>query len=974
MNKSFLEYVAEDIVSKYGADLSRIVVVFPNKRASLFLNEYMTEMTDKPMWSPRYITISELFRQSSDLQVGDPLKLIGILHKVYQQCVGTDEPFEAFYGWGQLLLSDFDDIDKNMADAQKVFANITDLHELDDASYLNEKQRKILKQFFQHFTDDHTSLLKERFLRFWTHLHDIYQSFNHELLQQGIAYEGALCRKVIEDENAGFPELLYLFVGFNMLHKVEQKLFERLRDKARFYWDFDDYYMHGNEAGHFIGQYLQNFPNELDTADPLVYMNMRHEKSITILNAQTEDIQARYVSTWLSADNRIKKGRRTAIVLCDENLLPEVIHCLPDDTSSQGMAPSMYNITTGFPLVKSPIASLVSSLIGLQTVGRSGKRFRIRQVLQILRHPYAQYLSPECPLLLDELDRNRRYYLAPDDSLLMQFTDRNGTSELQQLFTLVEKNLFFTTGLLRWIASLLRTIGKNSVDEKDPLFKESTYRMYTLVNRMAQLTEDGDVRVETQMLQRLLGQLIQSTTIPFHGEPAVGVQIMGVLETRNLDFDSILVLSCNEGNMPKGIDDASFIPYSIRKAYDLTTIDHKVGIYAYYFYRLIQRANDITFVYNSSTEDGRRGEMSRFILQIMAEFPYPIRRLSLEAQQQSMQRSVSPIAKTPAVMEALRSLTKLSPTAVNRYLRCPLTFYYNVLADLKEPDEDDGETIDHRLFGTLFHRAGELAYLRLARPDQLGKDFRGHDKLIAPLTVQQESIDALLKNPATVEAIVDKAFEEELFLTANAPHSHPQLNGLQIINREVIISYLRQLLQIDRQLAPFIILGLERKVTLNLRDKSLPPIEGIIDRLDRISSGSQQMIRVIDYKTGRQPQQYPGSIEEVFDPQYVTSRHSDYYLQTLLYAYGIIQETGSQEAVAPALLFIQRSASEEYDPVLKFGKNNPIDNVMKYADEFMTRLHALLEEIYNPEVPFMPTPDVQRCQNCAYRQICGKRN
>ena len=320
--KTFLEFVSEDIINKWGTDLSRIAVVFPNKRAALFMNEHLARYAGKPIWSPSYITISDLFRQHTARAVGDPIKLVCDLHKSFVKCTGIDETLDHFYGWGQLLITDFDDIDKNMADADKIFCNLKDIHELDDISYLTDEQREMLKRFFANFGDDHESELKKRFLSLWSHFDDIYHDYNERLYSQGLGYEGSIYREVAENGDTNFKYDKYIFVGFNLLQKVEQKLFARLKGmgKAHFYWDFDASYMPRNkfvqstEAGHFIAMYLEHFPNELDTRSSDIYSNMRKPKNITFLTASTEDIQARYVSPWLRQNNRYKDGRHTAKV------------------------------------------------------------------------------------------------------------------------------------------------------------------------------------------------------------------------------------------------------------------------------------------------------------------------------------------------------------------------------------------------------------------------------------------------------------------------------------------------------------------------------------------------------------------------------------------------------------------------------------------------------------------------------------
>ncbi len=372
--RTFLEYVAEDMLDKWGTDMSRIVVVFPNKRAALFMNEYLARMAGKPMWSPAYTTISELFGKHSDYAVGDSIKLVCDLHKSFVKCTGIDETLDHFYGWGQLLLTDFDDIDKNMADADKIFCNLKDIHELDDLSYLTEEQRDLLKRFFANFSHDQETELKKRFLSLWSHFGDIYHDYNERLRSQGIGYEGAIYRDVATSKDIEFEYDTYIFVGFNLLQKVEQKLFANLKKagKAHFYWDFDTYYMphsnsvHSNEAGKYIAMYLEDFPNELDIRSADIYQNMRRPKNISFVMASTENIQARYASQWLREDGRCQAGRETAVVMCDEAILPPIIQSLPPEADK-------VNITSGFPLGMTPIASFVSLLFDTYTSGITGK-------------------------------------------------------------------------------------------------------------------------------------------------------------------------------------------------------------------------------------------------------------------------------------------------------------------------------------------------------------------------------------------------------------------------------------------------------------------------------------------------------------------------------------------------------------------------------------------------------------------------
>ena len=966
MNKTFLEYVAEDIIGKYGTDLSRIAVVFPNKRAALFLNEHLARIAGQPVWSPAYITISDLFRQHTDLKPADPIKLICDIHKSFTKCTGIDETLDHFYGWGQLLLADFDDIDKNMADADSIFCNLKDIHELDDISYLDDEQKEMLKRFFANFSDDIESELKKRFLSLWSHFGDIYHDYNRRLTEQGIGYEGAIYRKVASEETLHLKYDKYLFVGFNLIQKVERVLFSRLmkEGKAKFYWDFDEYYMPTaraqqsasvpNNTASFAA-YLTDFPNELDNTDRNIYANMRRPKRIRFISSPTENAQARFASNWLLENDRYKAGRKTAVVMCDESILLPIMHSLPPEADK-------VNITSGFPLAMTPVASLVMLLFDLYTLGlrKKGTAFNPHYLKKLMAHPYARHLQ-EVHLKgvhLSQVHQKEEQQTIGDNSGCM------GMAGMPYPPT--------SAALLQHIATLVKQVGIATKQDGDALTQESVFRMFTILNRLAALADSGDLVVDNTTLRRLVSQLVGAASIPFHGEPVVGVQIMGVLETRNIDFDNVLLLSCNEGNMPKGVNDSSFIPYSIRKAHGLTTIDNKVAIYSYYFHRLLQRAGDITIAYNNSTDNGHTGEMSRFMLQLLVESGQKIDHYSLTAKNQPTPLMPKAIEKDEAAIDKLEEMSRLSPSAINTYIRCKLAFYYQYIAHIKEPDSDP-ETIDNRMFGNIFHRAAYLIY----------KDITDHSPVI-----EKAHIQAYLSNRKLLASVVDRAFEEEECKTNN---------GLQIINREVIIEYITKLLKIDQQLCPFSILAMEEEAKVYTQLSFTIPsgsalkggalvssapdkhynltIGGIIDRLDAVTDKQtgKRRIRVVDYKTGNKPSSAIKSIEEVFDPKNIASKHSNYFLQAILYSLIVSRSkewNAANDAVSPALLFIKQAATNDYDPTLCIDKH-PISDVTVYEEEFLTKLKETVADMYSPDAAFTPTDDRKKCELCPYRMLCG---
>ena len=1004
MNKTFLEYVAEDIISKYGTDLSRIAVVFPNKRAALFLNEHLARLAGQPVWSPAYITISDLFRQHTDLKTADPIKLICDIHKSFTKCTGIDETLDHFYGWGQLLLADFDDIDKNMADADSIFCNLKDIHELDDISYLDDEQKEMLKRFFANFSDDIDSELKKRFLSLWSHFGDIYHDYNRRLTEQGIGYEGAIYRKVASEETLHLKYDKYLFVGFNLLQKVERVLFSRLmkEGKAKFYWDFDEYYMPSlshhlttSPSQHLSGgalvssaptnlttspsQHLNlsDFPNEFDNTDPDIYANMRRSKHIRFISSPTENAQARFASNWLLEDHRYRAGRKTAIVMCDESILLPIMHSLPPEADK-------VNITSGFPLAMTPVASLVMLLFDLYTLGlrKKGTAFNPHYLKKLMAHPYARHLQ--------------EVHLKEMNDVHLKGVHLKGV-HLSQVHQEKEMHQEGIAALLQHIATLVKQVGIATKQEGDALTQESVFRMFTILNRLATLADSGDLLVDNTTLRRLVSQLINTSSIPFHGEPVVGVQIMGVLETRNIDFDHLLLLSCNEGNMPKGINDSSFIPYTIRKAHHLTTIDNKVALYSYYFHRLLQRARDITIAYNNSTDNGHTGEMSRFMLQLLVESGQKINHYCLTAKNHPTPLMPKPIRKDETVLSKLQQISRLSPSALNTYIRCPLAFYYQYIAHIQEPHPDP-ETIDNRLFGNIFHRAAYLIY----------KDITDRSPLI-----EKAHIQAYLSNRTLLANVVDRAFQAEQ-CTPN--------NGLQIINREVIIQYITKLLKIDQQLCPFSILAMEEEAKVYTSLSFTIPSEGalvggygipaiptqptcsvgalkggalvssaprtsaptkqynitiggIIDRLDILTDKQtgKRCIRVVDYKTGNQPSSPIKNIDEIFDPNNIRSKHSNYYLQAILYSLIVSRSKRWNPAghpVSPALLFIKQAPAAHYDPTLHIDKH-PISDVTVYEEEFLTQLKHTLADIYSPDTPFTPTDDRKKCELCPYKMLCG---
>lgn len=909
---SFLQLVARDLYDKLGNDLSHTVIVFPNKRASLFMNEYLLEAaTDVPLWAPHYMTINELFRSYlPEVGVSDVVETTLRIVILYRQLTQHDVSVDLFYGWAERLLADFDDVDKNMADADALFQNISDWKAFDDLSFLTPEQIQELQRFFNDFDPQKKSELRERYRRLWDVLGSMYHELNRQLSSEGLAYEGALFRRVVEglkrNELPANPDIHhYAFVGFNVLDKVEQELFVHLRNegKAWFYWDYDVYYtstLHdvNHEAGLFMRENLVRFPNELP---PENFNNLLQEKHIEMISGTTEAIQAQYVLPWLQQHLTREDPKRTAVVLCNENLLQPVLHTIPSDIEQ-------INITKGYPLSHTDAATLVERQFS-EWERRLPKDVALIELLR---------------LLVEKVNQCGR-----------EFVNRDGYDDSRF---------------------------------EDILQGEGYYQMFTLLNRYVKifetLTSDASLAhldLSLVTLRRIVRQTIRQTNVPFHGEPAVGLQVMGVLETRCLDFDHILMLSVNDGMLPKKSADNSFIPFLLRKSFGLTTPDRRTAVYAYYFYRLLQRASRVSMCYNMSTDGMTSGEMSRFMTQLLVEWPGHVKHYSLNSHQHI--DSGYPYAH-PKPHDIIQRLTRdehkhpsLSPSAIKDYIKCQLLFFFKHILHITEPQEEEGaDELRPQSFGNIFHHAAELVYLEII------EHHGGH--------VSAEYLKHLAADNAALRRYVEQAF-------ADTEHPYRLLEG------RVIEMYLANLLLFDAAQGDFDVIGTERNahcyVSVPYNTETVTFfIKGIIDRLDYFPMLHQ--LRVFDYKTGHAISDKNGvaearakSVEELFEANSTKGN----MLQTFLYGLMLPQMMKSDETLAPyadanispALFYIRVASRTTYDPRLTIG-SDVVTDLESYMPDFEACLKELIAEIIDTSRDFEPTTKVKTCDSCAYRTIC----
>ena len=960
--EQFLKITARNLYDNYCSavtGLSGITVVFPNRRARLFFDDYLAQCSDQPFWSPNYLTIEELFQSQTDIELADPIELVCKLHTTYKEVTNSSETLDSFWSWGEIMVADFDDIDKNLASTQQLFAVLKEQNIISkDLSFLSAEQQESLKYFFDEMGNKRETNLKEKFYGIWGSLEAIYTKFRASLQAENKAYSGMLQRSVIDNlEISQFKSDKYAIVGFNSLTKAEEELFKFLQanGKAVFYWDYDKSYVSNpaHEAGMFMRHNLKFFPNTL--TDSNLFNNMDKPKEINIIEATTNNEQARYIPDWLKTlDN--KTDKECAIVLCDETLLQPTLHSIPDSMVNA------INVTMGYAMTETTLFNLISLLLDMQKAFlHNQEKCSIEECAQILSNPFVKQLSSETDKLIAGLTKLKQRVVSTDFL--------NTDTALSTIFRSTKSNSELTKYLLD-ILTLLSPVIANQ-DNKDlfkPLNQEALYRIYTTINRIHSLIEAGILDIQQETLCRLLRNIIGHITIPFHGEPVIGMQIMGLIETRNLDFKHILLISANEGNLPKTASESSFIPYSVRDAFGLTTMKLKSAVSSYNFYHLMQRAESITMLYNNCTSDSGtgNGEISRYLLQLLTERK-DITVKSLNSNRENHQLHEYSVNKSKRILDILlhnrrgEEVLTLSPSAINQYIDCPLRFYFQRIAGLKEPEKPNGE-IDSALFGTLFHKCAEDIYNYMASHNSEN-------------SITKETLKSLLENREEIEKYVTKAFNELIF-DGNTV-SPADYNGTQSINYSVICKYLENLLKFDmNHYAPFTYLGSESEGYIRIVKIPHPTeagkelkvkLIGIIDRMD----AKDGVIRIVDYKTGSRKNE-PKEISELFTPG--KNRNSQ-VLQIFYYAYTLCCKAEfADKKIAPVLLHTRHSSgADESSVYMNMNNESVTDFSNSHSESFGKELEALFSEIVNPDIPFSQCEEADTCKYCPFKStICNR--
>ena len=953
----FLQAVAQDIHHRFGDDLSRTAVIFPGKRAGLWMDRYLYDCAGHPIWSPSYISLDELFGSLSSLSQESQIRAVCTLHEIFCRLTGSTEPLADFYYWGELMLADFDDIDKNHVEAERLFVNLANIKDIEGQfDYLTPEQRELLSRFFSGLhSEAQQTELKRRFIELWQVMGKIYEELRTTLSTRGVAYEGMLYRDGIEHFDASrLTYDHYIVVGFNVLNRVEQELFEHLKEsgKALFYWDYDLHYYDNvhHEAGTFVRENILRYGNALEASE--LYDNLRHLPEITYISASTDNAQARYLNTWIS-DNLTEREEETAVVLCNEDIVQPVLHALPCDKVKN------VNITMGFKLAQTAPYTLMSAFLNLHTKGfdETQGMYMLSEVVTLLSHPYILQLFPESEALRNKLLQSKRLYINPSDH---EYED----VRLKALLTQPTSNHALLTTLAMLIGNAGRLFASSSDRESHmvQLAEESLFQIHRTIENFKALIEEGTLRITSKTLVRLMQRMMSQVSIPFHGEPAIGLQVMGVLETRNLDFRHLILLSANEGKLPRSAHESSFIPYNLREAFGMNTIQRQNAVYAYYFYRAIQRAEKVTIVYNNGTDGMNKQEPSRYIMQLQVEFPGKLSAYELHSPSQATSNTAIAVEQTADTRHKLQEhfryepdkkpVFRLSPSTLNDYLDCRLRFYLKHIEGLNPPEEVNTD-VDVAALGTIFHKSAELAYDKLTE--------RGN-------TIIREDIETLLKESHHIERFVDEAFRTEFF------HSEPNVplkyNGTQLIVRHVICSYLRQLLTIDKRRTPFKYIESEKKIReiypINSHGTQLNVLlGGTIDRIDsKQDESGREVTRILDYKTGGSQKKIK-SIDELFQRD---KPRDGYVFQAFYYSYLMSRE---YRCIAPSLLFMRNTSDEAFEPHILIDQH-AVEDFSVYYDQFEQLLRDTIEEIFNSDIPYTATTNADACKYCKFTALCGK--
>jgi len=937
---TFLEKLADEMLAGHGDDLASVAVVFPTRRAGLFFRRALAAKIKKPVWMPEIFSIQDFIRSQAGAVIPDTLTLQVELFHVYKRYF-PDESFGHFLPWADVLLKDFEEADRYLVHVPSFFRNIAELKEVEDSFGLSPEDDAKVREFWKAFYDKEQGVLKKNFYDSWRHLENIYRDFREALSSKGWAYEGMAYRKFsesLQEQTLKLPHASVWFAGLYALSKSEESIMEHLikQGKAKLYWDTDAYYTDDirQEAGAFIrknklireGSYKWKF-DYFATAP----------REITSMAVPLQVGQARGAGQLIDELVRTKNidPQRIAVLLADEKMLFPVLYSLPQSVRA-------VNVTMGFPLRDTPAYHLVESLSQLQRNARTGEAvtWYHKHVADVLSHPYVQLAEPAfCKQWFNDYREHR--WMRID---LSQMTGEKVPELIRLIFkTAIPREM---PGYLGKIMEHLLLHTRKFKGHAQAVESEFLFHFFTQMNRLKELLPQLGEGMDHETFWYLARQVIGQVKIPFTGEPLQGLQIMGLLESRLLDFDYLVFLSVNEDILPAKSERVSYIPYGIRKAFGLPGHEENHAVSSYHFFRLLQRAAGVWMLYNSEAGGTTSGERSRFISQLQLEMAkkYPGQ---VHFKEEVLLPTIETLSATPIVIEksdeVMRALDKflaagnsnnpfarkISPSAISTYIHCPLKFYFSYVAGLKEKEEVEDE-MDARVFGEVLHEAMQNLY--------------GEGIAYTP-----DSMEELVKS---APAAVDRAIKEQY----NTPAD--KLEGKNIVLRNVLAHLVTEIVKQDSKQAPFSVLHLEKNFIFPFKISGDLAVNmgGVVDRIDE-KGGS---IRILDYKTGKVEWKKVKSIDDLF-----SEAKNKEQLQTWIYGW-LYGKVSGNTAIRAGLV-----VARELGEGVKYVNEGHAFSA-EQLNEFEARLRTLVEEIYDPDKPFVQTEDIKRCNYCAFREICTR--
>ncbi|WP_209330183.1 PD-(D/E)XK nuclease family protein [Lunatimonas salinarum] len=953
----FLKDTAKQLVERYQS-LKDITVVFPNRRAGIFFIKQLGELIDRPTWMPKVITIEDLFYDLAGQRPTDQLTLIFELFEVYASLHKNAEPFDRFYFWGELMLKDFNDVDQFMVDAKKLYHHLADLKVIEkDWSYLTEHQVALIRAFWKSF-EGSDSKHQERFLKFWEVLYELYERFRSSLHVAGFAYPGMLYRRVAEHlEELPLPASQLVFVGFNAFTKTEEVLVKHFVEErgAEVFWDVDAYYLNdtAQEAGMFFRQYKTDrvlgptFPAE--APDRI----RTHPKTIKTYVTPLKVTQANLVGSILQQKLSQEAWEDTVVILPDEQLLFPVLNYLPETVES-------VNVTMGYSIKNTPVYIFLEAALELQRyVKREDDQvlFYHKPVTELLASVYLKQLNPDfCRRISEQIVLQNHVYVTADS-----------LAQGGELFGLIFK-AYCPASILEGLRQIMVQLSKQLKEEG--LERSYLFQCYRQLTRLGEIFDSREDKIPSlELVLRIFRQLFRQIRVPFEGEPLRGLQVMGVLESRNLDFKRVIICDMNEGSFPPSGALNSMVPYNLRSAFGLPVQEQNDAVYSYTFYRLFHRAEEVHLIYTTSGGEGKPGEKSRYLLQLLEEMNAApiVQHEEVVFVPVDVRKAVEIcIPKNVAIMEVLERYVfsperdnpvAFSPSAISNWLDCRLKFYFKYIAEIAEPEEVS-EEVDAAVFGNLVHGALENLYLgfiaRKSRRVLERDDFPGLRPFVGPA--------------------IELAIRKQYFLEEAQP---VKFQGQLAIVRDVLHKYIIQVLKWDERSAPFQIISLEagRKYRAQLELKVNGGIKrvalgGIIDRVDL----HEEVIRLMDYKSGKDEKQF-ASIASLFDR--ADKKRNKAAMQTLFYGFLFKQNfPDNHRPLKPAILNLREIFKEDFNPYLVHvesrSNRREVQDYGEYSEEFEEGLRDVIGEIFHEALPFDQTEDVQKCAYCPYNSLCGR--